>query len=179
MSSVLSTDAYAILLSHNRWANAEVLRRCEALADDEFHQVFPIGPGSLHDTMTHVIGAIFRWSDRIGGGELRASMEGRTIGDTSAPMMRRSAGELLALNDRACADLAAVVERVRADGRINEVREWRFGSESYTFGVAAAVIHVTNHGMHHRAQCMNMLRHLGRPVGADLDELEWQMAGEP
>jgi uncharacterized damage-inducible protein DinB len=63
--------------------------------------------------------------------------------------------------------------------QLAEVRDWTFGGDTYRFNVSAAIIHVTNHGMHHRAQCMNMLRHLGKPVNADLDELEWQVAGEP
>ena len=53
------------------------------------------------------------------------------------------------------------------------------GATFSLINVAAAIIHVTNHGMHHRAQCMNIFKQLGRPVNADLDELEWQVAGEP
>mgnify|MGYP001407137164 CR=1 FL=1 len=92
-------------------------------------------------------------------------------------MTRRTAAELIRLNEEACEDFAAVVAMQRP--RLAEVREWVFGSESHRFTVGAAIVHVTNHGMHHRAQCMNMLRRLGRPVNADLDELEWQVAGEP
>lgn len=179
MSKPLSTDPYRILLGHNRWANAELLTRCKALSDEEFHRRFEIGPGSLHDTLAHVIGATFRWADRIGGRELRASIEGRKPDDSAASMTKRTPSELLVLNDQASADFDKVVAEVCASGAINDVREWKFGDETYTFGVAAAILHLTNHSMHHRAQCMNMLRHLGHPVNADLDELEWQIAGEP
>lgn len=172
----LTTDPIDILLGHNRWANGRVLECCRALSPQDFHQRFDIGPGSLHDTMSHVIGAIFRWSDRIEGVALRPSIEGRAPGDPS-PMTRRTPDELIGLNLRACADLARVVAAVRP--RLAETREWTMRDRSYRFTVAAAVIHVTNHGMHHRAQCMNMLKRLGRPVDADLDELEWQVAGEP
>jgi uncharacterized damage-inducible protein DinB len=166
-----------ILLGHNRWANIQLLERCAALSDTEFHQRYDIGPGSLHDTLTHVVACIFRWSDRIGGTPLRRSIDGRASGDDPAPMTRRTAAELILLNDEACEDFAAVVAAQRP--RLSEVREWVFGSTSYRFTVGAAIVHVTNHGMHHRAQCMNMLRRLGRPANADLDELEWQVAGEP
>ena len=172
----LSFDPYDILLGHNNWAIRALLERCKPLSDSEFHQRFNIGPGSLHDTLTHTIGAILRWSDRIDCRELRASIEGRKP-DDPAPMTRRTVDQLIQLNDEACEDFAQVVARARP--KLAEVRDWTFGEESYRFTVAAAVIHVTNHGMHHRAQCMNMLRHLGRPVNADLDELEWQIAEEP
>jgi uncharacterized damage-inducible protein DinB len=171
-----SSDPFDILLGHNRWANRELLIRCGDLSDSQFHRCFEIGPGSLHDTLTHIIGAIFRWSDRIGGSPLRPSIEGRAPGDP-APMTRRPVQELLALNDQACADFAAAVTQVRP--QLAEARDWTLGPDTYRFTVSAAVIHVTNHGMHHRAQGMNMLRHLGKPMNADLDELEWQVAGEP
>jgi uncharacterized damage-inducible protein DinB len=175
-----SSDPYDILLGHNRWANAQVLRRCEPLTDDEFHRRFDIGPGTLHDTMTHVVGAILRWSDRIGRRTLRPSIEGRAPGAAAAEAMpRRRADELLALNEQACAGFAEVVREAKVAGLLGEVRDWTFGAETSRFNVAAAIVHVTNHGMHHRAQCMNMLKRLGRPVNADLDELEWQVAGEP
>lgn len=161
MSRVESSDPYDILLGHNRWATAELLKRCRALSEEEFHRGFDIGPGSLHDTLTHIIGAMRRWSDRIDGGELRPRIEGA----------RRTPEELLGLLDEAAVGFAAMVGRSRL--RLAEVREWVFGAETYRFTVAAAILHVTNHGMHHRAQCMNMFKRLGKPVGADLDELEW------
>jgi uncharacterized damage-inducible protein DinB len=41
------------------------------------------------------------------------------------------------------------------------------------------LVHVTTHGMHHRAQCLNMLRHLAVPGVSDrlpeIDVLEWQI----
>jgi uncharacterized damage-inducible protein DinB len=41
------------------------------------------------------------------------------------------------------------------------------------------LIHVTTHGMHHRAQCLNMLRQLAVPGISDrlpeIDVLEWQV----
>lgn len=171
-----TSDAYGILLGHNRWATRTLLERCAELSEAQFHEKFDIGPGSLHDTLTHIIGAILRWADRIDGRELKPSIEGRVPG-SGQPMTRRTVPQLTILLEIACVDFAAVVERARPC--LAEVRTWTFGDESYRFNVAAAIIHVTNHGMHHRAQCMNMLKRLGKPVNADLDELEWQVAGEP
>lgn len=179
--SDLSSDPLDILLGHNHWATRNLLERCRALTPEQFHQRFDIGPGSLHDTLTHITGAILRWADRIEGPPrpLRPSIERPPGIDRAieAPMPRRTPDELITILNEACTDFAAVVARQRP--RLAEVRTWTFGPDSYRFTVCAAIIHVTNHGMHHRAQCMNMLKHLGQPVNADLDELEWQVAGEP
>ncbi len=178
MRNRYSSEPYDILLGHNRWAIRTLIEKCEALTPEQFHQRFDIGPGSLHDTLTHTIGAIFRWSDRIEGVTLRPSIEGRAPSDHASPITKRTAVELKKLNEEACEGFARVVALMKNGNHLGEVRTWTFGNETYQFTVAAAIIHVTNHGMHHRAQCMNMLKRLGKPVEADLDELEWQVGGE-
>lgn len=179
MSKPLSSDAYDILLGHNRWAIRELLVRARDLSDSQFHCNFDIGPGSLHDTLTHVVGVIGRWTDRINQSPVRPRIDGRIGASDMSPMPRRTPDELLALLESSCDEFAACVARAKEAGVLAEVRDWTFGDEVSRFNVAAAVIHVTNHGMHHRAQCMNMFKRLGHPVNADLDELEWQVAGEP
>lgn len=179
MAQALSSDPYDILLGHNRWAIRELLVRSRDLNDSQFHTNFDIGPGSLHDTLTHMVGVIGRWVDRINRVPVRARIDGRTGPGDLTPMPRRSPDELLEMLESACAEFAACVDKAKAEGALSEARDWTFGDETSRFTVAAAVIHVTNHGMHHRAQCMNMFKRLGHPVNADLDELEWQVAGEP
>ncbi|MCE2924696.1 MAG: DinB family protein [Phycisphaeraceae bacterium] len=180
MAKALSTDPYAILLGHNRWGIAQIIERCRGLSHAEFHKKFEIGPGTLHDTIGHMIVVMHRWADEIAERPMRPRLDGRASYTDPAPAKQLTPVEFMAQLDEVAADFAAVVAAVRADGRINSVRELRIGDDPpQVFTVAAAIIHVTNHGMHHRGQCMNMLRHLGRPVNADLDELEWQFAREP
>src|SRR6187549_1696760 len=63
------------LLDHNLYATRLTLETCRGLSSDQFHQRFEIGPGSLHDTLRHVVGAMLRWSDRIMQREVRPSIE--------------------------------------------------------------------------------------------------------
>jgi uncharacterized damage-inducible protein DinB len=54
------------------------------------------------------------------------------------------------------------------------VRDVTLGGQPYRLTLGAMLVHVTTHGMHHRAQCLNMLRRIGgddRPL--ELDALEW------
>ena len=52
----------------------------------------------------------------------------------------------------------------------------------YAFTHGTAIIHVCTHGGHHRAQCLNMLRHLNVPGVSDklpdIDAIGWQTAAE-
>lgn len=166
-----AADPLDILLRHDAWATREVLRACTALTDEQWHRRFEIGPGSLHDTLTHVIGAMLRWADRIDGPPtpLRPSIEGEA---------RRTPTALLAILEPAAAGLAASAERARARGLGTEF-DVTLAGQTHRFTLGAALVHVTTHGMHHRAQCLNMLRHLGVPGVSDrlpeIDPLDWQL----
>ena len=166
-----ASDPLDILLRHDAYATREVLRACSGLTDEQWHRRFEIGPGSLHDALTHVVGAMLRWADRIDGPptELRPSIEG---------IARRTPAELLALLDAAESGLAASADRARARGLGTEF-EVTLAGKTHRFTLGAALVHVTTHGMHHRAQCLNMLRHLGVPGISDrlpeIDPLDWQL----
>jgi len=47
------------------------------------------------------------------------------------------------------------------------------GGKQYAFTRGAILAHVTTHGMHHRAQCLNMLRHIGVSPLPLSSVLEW------
>ncbi len=49
------------------------------------------------------------------------------------------------------------------------------GDESYTFTVGGILAHVTTHSMHHRAQCLNMLRQLGIESLPRSSVMEWML----
>jgi len=154
-----SADPLDILLEHNVWATHEVLRACSQISDSQWHQRFEIGLGSLHDTLTHIVGAMFRWADRIDGPPraLRPSIEDGT---------RRSPIELASMLDAAAKDLSGCAARARQRGLAHEM-DVTLGGSPYRFTVGAMLVHVTTHGMHHRAQCLNMLRRLGVPGVSD------------
>ncbi|MCA9288067.1 MAG: LysR family transcriptional regulator [Phycisphaerales bacterium] len=51
--------------------------------------------------------------------------------------------------------------------------------KTYSFTRGAVVTHITTHGMHHRAQCLNMLRQLGVNPLPKSSVMEWSLEGEP
>src|SRR5207302_9276465 len=134
---------------------------CPKLTYEQFHQPLEMGPGSLHDTIEHMIGAMRGWTDMLAGREPRPRLE------TSGT--RRSTAELLALLDESTADFAATA---RAHPLAESVTASR-GGRSYTFTRGAVATHVTTHGVHHRAQCLNMLRRLGVTPLPPRSVLDW------
>lgn len=157
-----------ILLGHNLWATRLLLQGSATLDAEQFHRRFDIGPGSLHDTLRHIIGAMLRWADRIGGRPVAESIERPGEYDTIA--------ELDAHLTRADAALRRVAAELDAANRWDETMQFAIpDGATYHFSRAAAMLHVLTHGMHHRAQVLNIRRRLGLPpFRLDLDVVEWE-----
>jgi uncharacterized damage-inducible protein DinB len=161
------SDPLTILLSHDVWATAQILDACGKLSAERFHQRFDMGPGSLHDTLTHVVGAMRGWTDTLAEREPRPRIE--TDGQRRTPEQIRSlldeAGRALAA-EAGRRPLGQVMTRRLRDGRTIDITR------------GAILVHVATHGMHHRAQCLNMLRHVGVSPLPPSSVTEWTWLGE-
>ena len=158
-----TSEPLDILLTHNRWAMRSVLEACAGLRPDQFHQRFEMGPGSLHDTLTHVLAAMRGWGDMLAGREQRERLD-----EDGA---KRTPQELLALLDEIADDLEASAHGHPTDEQVTGAR----GGRTFTFLRGGVLTHVTTHGMHHRAQCINMLRQLGIDPVPPSAVVEWIM----
>lgn len=163
-------ENHLIHVRHDAWATGQMLGLCRSLSDQEFHRRFDIGPGSVHDTFVHVVGCMVRWSDRIAQRPLRASPED--------DRQRRTVDELRAMLDAGAADLESVARQVHEQNQYDDTLEFPRGDGKppYRFAKKYALVHVTTHGMHHRAQLRWMMRQLGVEFGnQDFDPIEMEL----
>ena len=86
-----------ILLAHDTWATRNIIDACSTLTDEQFHQRFEMGQGSLHDVLTHVITVMRVWTDMLASREAQPRLE---------PSIHRSPAELRTLLDESAIDLA-------------------------------------------------------------------------
>lgn len=157
-----TSDPTTILLATHRWATAGVIDACSPLARDQFHHPFEMGPGSLAATITHILGSTRAWGDMLAGTPQRERLESGG---------ERSADELRSLLDEIADEFEAAVHAHPLDEPVTGER----GGRSYTFTRGAVMTHVTTHGMHHRAQCLNMLRQLGVEKLPHSAVVEWML----
>src|SRR5579864_5459169 len=94
-----TSDPLEILLAHDTWATRQILEACSGLSAEQFHRRFEMGPGALHDTAAHILGAMRGWGDLLAGREQRPRLEHDGT--------RRTPAELLTLLDEIASDLAA------------------------------------------------------------------------
>jgi uncharacterized damage-inducible protein DinB len=139
------------LFCFDDWAWHRLLAALAPLADAQLDQQFEIGPGSVRATVRHLYGAQRNWLARWRGSD-----------QPSIP----AAGELSTPAEFDHAHRALVRERSADVGRLDFSQTCAYTNPQgrvFTFALGDVLLHVCNHGIHHRAQAVNMLRRLGQP----------------
>ena len=154
------------LLAHDAWANRAMHGALASLTPEQLDRPFEMGLGALRPTFTHILGATRGWTDVLAGRSQRPRLE------ADEPM---GPPEWQALLEPTASEL----REAALSGPMDEVLHAERNGKTYTFVRAHVVTHVTTHAVHHRAQCLNMLRHLGVDPLPPSSVLEWMFAGSP
>ena len=157
-------------LGHDAWTTRELLLRCRDLTDEQLDRQFPIGPGSLRKTFDHIIYNTEAWTDSMKGLSIR-----RYPGAAATTIPK-----LIERLDVAATDFATLARRVQAEGRLDELFADPDDDGTVTMKTfGAGITHVITHSMHHRAQVLNMMRHLGMTNLIEGDVLTWERIRRP
>jgi uncharacterized damage-inducible protein DinB len=159
-----ASNPLEILIEHDRWATRNVIAACVLLTHEQFHQRFDIGPGSLHNTTTHILSALRGWGDLLAGRAEQPRFDG----------VERTPAELLALHDELATDFGTTARKHSLEETVSRER----GGKMYSFTRGGVITHVATHGMHHRAQCLNMLRGVGVNPLPHSSVLEWMLMAD-
>ena len=159
-------DPIDILLTQDRWAMLRLLDTCQGLSDEQMHRRFEIGCGSLHDNILHIVRANRASADVLAMRPQRPPID---------PCERRTLEQLRSLAEESAAALAVHARAGPMDQRLQRMRK----GEAFTYTRATIIVHSATHGAHHRAQCLNMLRHLGVSPLPQSGVFEWSRAGCP
>lgn len=148
----MNLDTVRELFRYNDWARDRVLTLVAPLDPSALDRRFEMGEGSLRATVGHIHEAEWNWLQRWQG---RSPKKGEAPHEFATIQALWTQWRLTAddrdrfLNTLHDADLDRAVTYTNMLG------------ETYSFKVGYMLLHVCNHGTHHRAQAVNMLRHLG------------------
>src|SRR4051812_2662580 len=149
-------------LGYEAWTLRYFIERCREVTNAQLHQQFDIGPGTVHDTVAHIIGNLETWTDL---------MRGRTVRQL-APA--ETAEGYLERFDVAVADFVACARGLAAEGRLDEkyVDVLDNPPTAKTFG--GTILHVLTHTSVHRWEIQHMLQRLGLNDLLEGDALNWE-----
>jgi len=158
----VTADEIRTLFDYNYWANGKILTAAAGMGAEELSAPASLSHGSLLATLVHTLAVEWMWRTRCEKGDSppRYIPPERFLGVESVRVA-------WAEEEKATrAFLGALT-----DGRLNEpVRYASRRGEGREAVLWQVLVHVVNHGTHHRAEAGLRLAELGRPPG-DLDFL--------
>ena len=147
------------LFLHSDFTRNKLLDQAAGQSDAQLDQSFDIGLGTLRLTLHHLWAAERIWLDR---------WLGRTSARLAEPPPRQPVAELRRLFDETGAERNEWLSRQTDETLERPLTYTNTRGQTLTFRLADMLTHVCNHGVHHRAQAINMLRQLGtRPPRGD------------
>jgi uncharacterized damage-inducible protein DinB len=150
-----------VLLDFDAWANERLFDACQPLDDEALDREFEMGLGSIRKSLIHDLGAMVGWTGVL-----------NEVADPFAHMKDETAHsieELRAAQSSATLAFQAAV----SDGRFDDTMSRERDGKKFVFTRGGICAHVMTHSMHHRAQCLNMLRHLGVEHLPQSSVFEW------
>jgi uncharacterized damage-inducible protein DinB len=155
----VSVDTLRLQLDYSGWASQRLLDAAAKLSHEELTRDFKTADKSVLDTLVHVYAADRIWLTRVLG-EQRATFidpedHDLTLLQTEWPALQQR--WKLWLRDFSDADVARVISYKDTKGRAYAQPVWQI------------LLHVVNHGTHHRGQVSGFLRAMGQtPPPLDL-----------
>ncbi len=148
-----------MLHAYNAWANNRIFDAVQRLTEEQYKKDMKASHGSIHGTLTHMVGAEKIWLERFIGNpqpflkaeEIASASALRTIWEDVGYEMARWIGTM-------------------SDKKLQEVFEMKtLKGDVYTHVYWQAFQHLVNHSSYHRGQIVTMLRQLDmQPVSTDL-----------
>jgi len=161
---MVDPDYCRLMARYNRWMNERLYALLAELDDAQRKQDRGAFFGSMHGTLNHIL-----WGDRM--------WLGRFIG---APCEVPAFGAAMFPDFALLAREREATDRDMLEWAGNVSPEWLAGALTYTSKVdgrtrelprSVAVVHLFNHGTHHRGQLTTLIRQAGRDPG--ITDLPW------
>lgn len=155
------------LYRYNRWANAKVFRLSEGLTDTQLDERRELGFGSLRNTLFHILAAEEIWLERwlnLPPRPFPVDAEGLPLTEIALRM------ELVDQRRR------ELIDRRRTDHWQVAVDYRDLRGNPHRNPLQDLLLHVANHGIHHRAQALSYLKSFGRTTPGGIDYLFFRLA---
>ena len=154
-------------LGYERWTLRHFIVRCRELTPIQLHRKFDIGPGTVYDTMNHIIGNIEAWTDLMRERPMR-----------QLPKLPDDIDVWLKRFDGALVDFAYFARLIVASNRLDDTYMDVLDNppQAKTFG--GTILHVLTHTTVHRWEVQHMLQRLGLRNLLEGDALSWDMRAQ-
>lgn len=147
-------------LRYHQWATGQVLEETVPLPSEQLVKALGGSFGSVYETLVHMYQADCIWRDRLAGRPTGQLADYEAPGCTYD--LQKAWTEVLA-------EMVTWAEGLTEEDWLGEMSYKTLRGTAFETPRWQMVLHVVNHGSHHRGQITNMLRQLGiKPRNLDL-----------
>lgn len=147
----VSLDTLKTHIDYSVWANQRMLDAAAALTPGELTRDFETADKSVLGTLLHVYGADLVWIERMHGKSL-------TVRPYDAEELATLQSGWPPVGDRWKEYVATLTEEA-AEG---EIAYSTFRGDAFRSPAWQIILHVVNHGSHHRGQAAGFMRSMGK-----------------
>ncbi len=155
------------LYRYNDWANRKIFDLCVDLPEEALDQSRELGLGSLRKVLFHLLSAEQIWFERWTQQPWRPFQidpEGMSTESIRNALLSLSQQRQALMDQERSRDWSGVIHYMDAK------------KNSYQNPLKPLLLHVANHGIHHRAQALNYLKSFGRTIRGGIDFLVYKLA---
>jgi uncharacterized damage-inducible protein DinB len=149
---MLSLASLRDLYDYSFWARDRQLAVCAKLTEEQLARALGSSFGSLRDTLKHLLGADWVWTERFQGRSPRSVPWLKATESIEAMRARWQGVE---------ADLRAFLATLQPEALAAPLTYQNLQGETWTYPLWQALLHLVNHGSYHRGQVTMALRQLG------------------
>lgn len=160
----MKIELYRDLESYHAWAMRNVFRKCRSLDENALKATLPLGPGSLLETLKHMVAAEKIWLDRW-------QLHSKSVW----PITPDTIDELEAMFAKLAAERTGWIESEPAVlSKAIQYCDLKGGLHENVLG--DLVLHILNHAIHHRAQVVHFLKRQGKTFPGGIDYIFYRIA---
>src|SRR6202171_272927 len=157
---MVTPELLRLLFQYNQWADRRTLDACTTLTNEQFTRDLGSSFRSLRDTLAHLSGAEWGWTERIEGRSPTSLVAGTVFPDLASVRAKLEEMDAYYLE---------YVTRLTPQDLERVIHYKSFAGEDFSNPLWQSLHQLTNHASYHRGQIVTLLRQLGaKPVTTDL-----------
>jgi uncharacterized damage-inducible protein DinB len=150
----LELETIRLMYAYDRWVNGRLMEKVDQVSEDRLKEKYGVSFDSIYGTVAHRLGSQINWLARWKG-----ASPTRNLGADDFPALADLKQRWEQHNQELDGFLAELTpEKLAAPLSYKNVL-----GEPFTLPLWQLMLHVVNHGTHHRSELADMLTRVGHP----------------
>lgn len=166
----MDLETIRLLYGYHNWVNDRLLTRAEDVPPERTKEHFGASFDTIHGTLAHILGSEITWLNRWRGNSPAKQIGGEDF------------ASLAEIRDRWVSqrqEMDAFIAQLTPEQLAAPLRYKNYAGMEYELPLWQLMLHLVNHGTHHRSELADMLTRTGYPPQpTDLTRYCFELTGQ-